>query len=95
MTTDTPRQQRLAIIATQRIEASRLLTIAQHESIKAGARLALRDLDEALLWLDEQDVHNRPHILDIVDTVVSLATQRMAMVAEALADDGPGATEIG
>jgi hypothetical protein len=63
MTTDTPRQQRLALIETQRLEAARLLTSVEHDTIKEDVRNALRDLDEAVAHLNQENVDNRPNVL--------------------------------
>jgi hypothetical protein len=85
-------RQRLALIATRQAEAARLLSAANHETLKARVRLALRDLDEAFGWLRKNDVSKRPPILQIVDAAIDRATEGIVDVATALAD--PKATEI-
>jgi len=95
MTDVTPRQQRLDFIEVQRAEAARLMSAANHDTMKAHVRLAVRDLDEATIFLNEKDVDHRPNILKMADLAVEIATARMAIVAKALADYGPDAMEIG
>jgi hypothetical protein len=95
MTATTPRLQRLARIETKRAEAERLMTAASRDTMKAHVRSAVRNLDEAILWLKETDVDNKPPILLIVDSEIDLAIQQMALVAKAIADHGPDAKEVG
>jgi hypothetical protein len=95
MTASTPRLQRLARIETKRAEAERLMTAASHDNMKAHIRRAVRNLDEAILWLKETDVDHKPPILLIVDSEIDLATQQMALVAKAITDYGPDTKEIG
>lgn len=93
----TSRQERLARvrIETRLAEAARLLSTARHETIKHQIRLASRDLDEAITWLDQIDVEASPLILKIVDILSDLATRRLTMVADVLTTRGRDATLIG
>jgi hypothetical protein len=95
MTTDTPRQQRLALIETQRLEAARLLTSVNHDAIKDDVRNALRDLDEAVAHLNQENVDNKPHVLRDADVCIDLATQKLAGVTKNLVDYGSDAKENG
>jgi hypothetical protein len=95
MTNTTSRQRLLTDIETQQAEAVRLMTLAEHDTIKEQVRLAIRDLDEALHWLNEKNVDTRPSILRIADLAFGLATWRLTMVKNALDKYGPGAMLIG
>ena len=92
---DTSRRQRLVLIEMERANAMRVLSAANHDTMKAHARDSLRDLDEAERWLGKRDIDTRPFILAIVDAAIHLAILRMAIVGKALKDFGPDAMEIG
>lgn len=79
----------------RRPEAARLITTATHESLKEQVRLANRDLDEAVLWLQKPDIDRRPSILAIVDTILSLSSWRLRMVAKSIETYGPDAELVG
>jgi len=73
-------------IEAKRAEAERLLTLATHETIKELVRLAMRDLDEAVLWLNHRDVATR-----IADMTIGFATTRLAMAKKAIDSYGTDA----
>jgi hypothetical protein len=73
-------------IETKRAEAERLLTLATHDTIKELVRLAIRDLDEAVLWLNHRDVATR-----IADMTIGFATTRLAMAKKAIDSYGADA----
>lgn len=91
--TDTSRRQRLVLIEMERANAIRMLSLVNHETMKAHARDALRDLDEAERWLGHKDIDNRPDILAIADAAMHLAVLRTAFVGKALKDYGPDAMD--
>ena len=95
MSDPSPRRQRLTRVAAQQLEAERLLSTATHSTMRAQVRLASRDLDEALLWLNETDIDSRPSILKIVDLLLDLAAWRLTMVGSSLKAYGPSARLIG
>jgi hypothetical protein len=80
------RQRLLTAIEAKRAEADRLLTLAKHETIKELIRLAKRDLDEAVLWLNHKDVATR-----IAEMTIGFATTRLAMAKNAVDRYGPDA----
>lgn len=86
MTDSTSRQRLLTSIEAKRAEADRLLTLANHETIKELIRLATRDLDEAVLWLNHRDVATR-----IAEMTIGFATTRLAMAKRAIDSYGPDA----
>ena len=89
MTTPTPSAQRLTQIEHSKAEAARLLATATHVSIKDQVRIATRDLNEALQWLRQKDIDERPFILEIVDLNIQFAANRLAMVDKAIRTYGP------
>ena len=95
MSDPTPRRQRLKRVAAQQVEAERLLSTARHSTMRAQVRLASRDVDEALLWLNETDIDARPSILKIIDLLLDLASWRLTMVDSNLKTYGPGPKLIG
>lgn len=60
--------------------------LARHETIKELIRLATRDLDEAVLWLNHKDVATR-----IAEMTIGFATTRLAMAKKAIDSVGPDA----
>ena len=91
MATPTAVEVRRAL-ETLRAEATRLLVEAEHDSLKEQIRFAMRDLDEAELWLQKQPRLDRPALSSIVPLVIETAMWRLTMVREALAKDGPGSS---
>ena len=73
-------------IEAKRAEAEQLLTLATHETIRELVRLAIRDLDEAVLWLNHRDVATR-----IADMTIGFATMRLAMAKKAIDSYGSDA----
>ena len=73
-------------IDATRAEAERLLTLASHETIRELIRLATRDLDEAVLWLNHRDVATR-----IAEMTIGFATTRLAMAKKAIDSYGADA----
>jgi hypothetical protein len=90
-----PSQLRRAQIETLKVDAGRLRDAARQQPIKDLVGLAMRDLDEGLLWLRQENIDSRPYILQIVDMTILMATTRMNVVSRALALYGPDATLIG
>jgi hypothetical protein len=90
----TPRQELLATIETKQAEARQLLAIATHDRIQEQIRLAARELDEAVLWLNDQTGQPRPNILHCAELAVEMATWRLTIVAKALKTYGPGAESL-
>ena len=84
MTDRISHQQVLAAIEAKKAEAAMLLETATHESLKKYARLAAHDLNEALIWLKKGN-------MAVAALTVDIATQRLAMVKEALDAFGPDA----
>jgi hypothetical protein len=48
--------------------------------------VAMRDLDDALGWLNQDDADPEPDLLRIIDTTIDLAIRNMAFVANTLDD---------
>jgi hypothetical protein len=74
-------------------DAERLMSIATQEPLKEQVRLALRDVDQSLLWLSQPNVNEA--LLKTVDLTLQLAGWRLTMVEDALKSRGPDATLIG
>ena len=90
-----PATRRAAIVELKN-EAQTLLGTATQEAVQAQIRLALRDLDEGLSWLDRfPSGETTPAILQIADLNITLAKQRLEMVETAIQKYGPDATVIG
>jgi hypothetical protein len=86
-------QARLLTIETERANAARLISLVSHESMKTQVRLAIRDLEEAVLWLHQKDLGAAGLI--VIDVILMLARARLTMVDAALTAHGPDAMLIG
>jgi hypothetical protein len=91
MVEPTPRGQRLSLIGKFHEEAAKLLSAAEHASMKEQVLLAICDLEEATVWLDHKDVETDPELVQIADFILGLASERLIMVKKLLEMDGPGA----
>ena len=69
-------------IDARRGQAEMLLAIATHHTAREQVQLALRDLDEAMTWLD------RDSCIGAVDLLVDLAAWRLNTIREGLRDQG-------
>jgi hypothetical protein len=74
--------------------ADRLIVPATHHSVARQIQLAVRDLAEARLWLEERDVDQRPAILTVAEAATKLAACRLTLVQTALENHGPAACVI-
>jgi len=63
--------------------------------MKEQVRLAVRDLNEGVQWLQSENINESPFIMGIVDLIIQLASWRLMMVERALQSHGPDATTIG
>jgi hypothetical protein len=88
----TPRQERSAIIETARVDAARLMSAANSDSMKRYIQLALRDLNDAISWLNHTDGDSATPVLAVADVAIRGATARLEFVAVALDRYGPDAT---
>ncbi len=86
-----PRDERLALIRERQADAALLLMRVNHHTLKELIRLASRELDEGVGWLERTDVNSNPQILKIVDCLTSLTTCRLTIVDDALKAHGPDA----
>ena len=75
-------------IQARRGQAEMLLAIATHHAAREQVQLALRDLDEAVTWL-ESDTCIGP-----VDVLVDLAAWRLNTIREALRQRGTDAAVL-
>jgi hypothetical protein len=73
----------LALIDAGQADALRLDDEATHETVQLQVHLALRDLDESVLWLDREDEVG-PAARLIANLTLSLATARLEVVRRAL-----------
>lgn len=89
MQDQTPKQHRVAAFAAKQGQAALLLAAAEEPPLRDQVRLAIRDLDEGLQWLENETGIARPFVLDIVDATLRLATSRLNMVKKALQTEGP------
>ena len=78
-----------------RHKANLLGDTVTHETMKEQVRLAIRDLDEASSWLEEEDIEARHTIVAIADLIINLAKSRLTLVGDALNRSGPNASLIG
>ena len=80
---------RLKEIELTKVSAEELLQRAQHETMKRHVRSAVRNLDEALIWLDI--------VKDsaIADLEIQAALTKLDRVERSLEKFGPDAQEIG
>ena len=74
-------------IDARRGQAEMLLAIATDHTAREQVQLALRDLDEAMTWLD------RDSCIGPVDLLVDLAAWRLNTIRVGLRDQGAG-TEL-
>ena len=95
MTTSSPSELRRNQIASARVDASRLMAAANHDTMKQQVRLAERDLTEAEMWLQHDNIDVRPYVLAIVDMLIRLASARLQAVNMGLQTYGPDAMLIG
>jgi hypothetical protein len=86
-----PRDERLALIREKQADAALLLMRVNHDTLKELIRLASRELDEAISWLDKKEADSNPSIQKIVDCITSLTTCRLTIVDDALKAHGPDA----
>ena len=56
---------------------------------------AVRDLEEALMGLHEQDVVARPLLFEMAQAAGDCAATRLSLIEQPLTDDGSDAREIG
>jgi hypothetical protein len=95
MPNDSPRAQRLAQIDIMRTQANELSSSSLHDTMKTYAALAIRDLNEATVFLNEKDIDNRPYILAMADLAIGSAASRISLIGDAVAKYGPGVRTIG
>jgi hypothetical protein len=74
----TPRQQRLALIDAIRQRTDILLSGSNEKRVNTSVRYAVRDLDEAVVWLRRQNIDTAPHLLRMVDIAIRCAATRLA-----------------
>jgi hypothetical protein len=91
----TPRQERIAQVERQQAEAALLLAAATHETVHAQIRRSTRNLEEALVRLNEPDVNSKVSTLKIVDLLIDIAAARLALVNFYLKTYGTGAEILG
>ena len=91
MTDPSPMEQRRARIESLRAKADHLLSIATHETIEAEIRIGISELDEALVYLKEEDIDSRPHIWTIVDLATNSAAWHIEEMEKALTTYGADA----
>jgi hypothetical protein len=72
-------------------EARFLLDTARHESTRQQVRFAIRDLDEALLWLQRWDLLMRPMLMRVINNNLDNARARLRLVTETVTRHGPDA----
>jgi hypothetical protein len=72
-------------IHARRTQAEMLLSLASHDTANEQVRLSLRDLDEALAWLQRRPTAGSIQLL------LELATWRLNTVREMLRSGGPDA----
>ena len=82
-------QQRLTMLVALRSDVARLMSSAQHDSLKAEVRLAGQDLEEASHHLSQATAESPPYILRLVDLTLQLAAHRLKVVDQALRAHGP------
>jgi hypothetical protein len=70
--------------------ADRFFETVTQPTLKEQARIAQRDLKDALVWLTRMKLEARPCILHIVTVNVELASERLRMVEHALKTYGEG-----
>ena len=87
-------EQQRARIETIDAEAAYLLKTAQDESMKEQVRIAVRDVQAARKWHDEER-RGRDGGLAMIDALPSLADARLNLVTNELARFGPGAQFFG
>ena len=58
------------------------------ESLQGHLRLALRDVEEARLWMKVRDFEKRPHVVAIVTTAANFAQARIEYVQSVVAAYG-------
>ena len=71
------------------------MAAANHDTMKQQVRLAERDLTEAEMWLQHDNIDVRPYVLAIVDMLIRLASARLQAVNMGLQTYGPDAMLIG
>ena len=83
MLEQTPSEQRRAPIQKLQTQADRLMTIAQHDSVKAVIRRACQALDEARDHLREPNIDARPSMLGLIDMCLDYAESRLQRIPAA------------
>jgi len=95
MNDSTHSDHRRALIQIKMADADRLMGTATHNVMKEQVRLAVRDLNEGVQWLESENIKDSPFIMGIVDLIIQLASWRLMMVERALQSHGPDAATIG
>jgi hypothetical protein len=95
MTQEGPSKLLLQQVFARRTEATQQLERAQHETMKDQLQFALRDLEEAELWLSQPNIDSRPSIQQVVRLILELAGWRINIVKDALDKFGPDAMMMG
>jgi hypothetical protein len=89
----TARDHRIITIGRRMGHADQLMAMATHDTMKQQIRLAIRDLNECLVWLAQENVDNSFYVLRIVDVAIELATARLSLVNAAMDPDGSDALD--
>jgi hypothetical protein len=91
-----PEKRRATILESLRSRAAQLLRTAGHEAMQAQVLSAIRDLDEAALWLDRLETSEEgPYLLRLIDLATDFASFRLVMVRRALDTQGTDAKALG
>jgi hypothetical protein len=91
-----PEKRRATIIENLRSQAAQLLRTAGHEAMQGQVLSAIRDLDEAALWLDLLEASDEgPYLLRLIDVATDFASFRLVMIRRALDTHGPDAKVLG
>jgi hypothetical protein len=91
-----PEKRRAAFLEHLRSQAAQLLRMAGHEAMQSQVLSAIRDLDEASLWLDRLETSEEgPYLLRLIDLAADFASFRLVMVRRALDTLGPDAEALG
>ena len=91
-----PEKRRATLLESLRSQAAQVLRTAGREAMQAQVRSAIKDLDEASLWLDRLETSEEgPYLLRLIDLAIDFAGFRLVMVRRALDTQGPDAEVLG
>jgi hypothetical protein len=78
------RDQLRGEVEATRVELNRLLWVAKHSRMQAELELALRELEDARVWLHDPKAEGLQSVLDLAARGIEMARSRLNMIDRAV-----------